>query len=128
MSGLTSRDKARIAAQAALDKVADDLVALDVSGIVSFADVFLIVTGRSDRQVRAIADGIDEAVSRSGEKPLGTEGYEEGRWVLMDLNDVIVHIFQKDVRAQYDLERLWSDATALDLQLEDQTGERKVVS
>ncbi len=70
----------------------------------------MIATGRSDRQVRAIADAIDEALRAAGEKPLGTEGTEEGRWVLMDCDDVIVHVFLREVRQHYDLERLWSDA------------------
>ena len=65
-----------------------------------------------------IADAIDEAVSRRGEQPIGVEGYEEGRWILMDLGDVIVHVFQQEVRETYDLERLWSDAERLDLRLE----------
>jgi ribosome-associated protein len=115
---MTALEKLRIAAQAALDKLAEDLVALDVREVVSFADYLLIVTGRSDRQVKAITDGIDEAVTKRGERPIGTEGYDDGRWVLMDLNDVIVHVFQREVRDQYDLERLWSDAVAVDLGLE----------
>ena len=74
-------------------------MALDVRQAVSFADVFVVATGRSDRQVRAIADGIAEALAKPGEKPLGIEGYDEGRWVLIDFGDVIVHVFQPDVRA-----------------------------
>ena len=90
-------------------------MALDVEAAVSFADELLIVTGRSDRQVKAIADGIDQALSKLGEKPLGIEGYHEGRWVLIDLADVVVHVFQEDARKHYDLERLWSDAPQLEL-------------
>jgi ribosome-associated protein len=126
MSELTSREKARIAAGAALEKVAKDLVALDVRGIVSFADVFLICTGRSDRQVRSIADAVKEGIEKRGERPLGIEGYDEGRWVLIDLADVIVHVFQEEVREHYDLERLWSDAPRIELGSGDQN-ERKVV-
>jgi ribosome-associated protein len=115
MSELTSREKAAIAVQAAHEKVAGEVVALDVSQVVSFADVLVICSGRSDRQVRAIADGVQEAMARRGERPLGVEGYEEGRWVLIDLADVVVHVFQEEVRAHYDLERLWSDAPVLEL-------------
>jgi ribosome-associated protein len=115
MSEISSHEKARIAAEAALGKLGQDLVALDVKEVVSFADVFLIVSGHSDRQVRAIADAVSQAASARGEKPLGVEGYDEGRWVLIDWADVIVHVFQEDVRLQYDLERLWSDAPTLDL-------------
>jgi ribosome-associated protein len=103
------------------------VVGLDVSEVVSFADVFVILTGRSDRQVRAIADAIEEAMIRCGERSIGVEGYDEGRWVLMDLSDVIVHIFQEEVRDRYDLERLWSDAPTLDLGVDEQPGARTVL-
>jgi ribosome-associated protein len=119
MKELTSREKAQVVAEASLERAAEDLVALDVRKAVSFADVFVICTGRSDRQVRAIADAIEEAVVKRGERPLGIEGYEEGRWVLMDLADVIVHVFQHELRRHYDLERLWSDAPKLDLQIQE---------
>jgi ribosome-associated protein len=102
-------------AEAALDKKALDLVALDVSELTSYADTFVIVTATSDRHARAIADAIGEAESANGAKPLGIEGYGEARWVLLDLGDVIVHVFQEKVRATYDLERLWSDARSIAL-------------
>jgi ribosome-associated protein len=115
VSGLESRPKALLIVEAAREKLAEEIVALDVRQAVSFADVFIVATGRSDRQVRAIGDGIAAALTAAGEKPLGTEGYEEGRWLLMDFGDVIVHVFQPDVRQHYDLERLWSEASVLDL-------------
>lgn len=115
MSGLSAVEKARIVVRGAQDKVAQDVTVLDVRGVVSFADVFVICTGRSDRQVKAIAEGIAEAATQRGERPLGVEGLDEGRWVLMDLADVIVHVFQEEARRHYDLERLWSDAPELDL-------------
>lgn len=127
MSDMTSQEKVRIAAHAALAKFAEDPVILEVREVVSFADYLLIVTGQSNRQVKAITDGIDEAVTQHGERPIGTEGYHEGRWILMDLNDVIVHVFQKEVRQRYDLERLWSDADAVDLGL-DESGDREAIS
>ena len=102
-------------AEAALDRKAEDLVALDLRGLTSFADVFLLATGRSTRQVRSIADGVEAAALALGDKPLGIEGYGEGRWILLDLGDVIVHVFQKEIRDFYDLERLWSEAPALEL-------------
>ncbi len=119
MKGLTNREKAQIVAEASLERAAEEVVALDVREAVSFADVFVICTGRSDRQVRSIADAIEEAVVKRGERPLGIEGYDQGRWVLMDLSDVIVHVFQHEVRRHYDLERLWSDAPKLDLRIEE---------
>jgi ribosome-associated protein len=115
VSGLERLEKARLIVAAAADRKAEDVVVLDVRQLSSFADTFVLLTGRSDRQVRAIVDGIAEAVSARGEPPLGIEGYDEGRWVLMDLNDAIVHVFVADVRALYDLERLWSDAPRLDV-------------
>jgi ribosome-associated protein len=101
--------------EAALDRKAEDVVALDVRKLTPFADTFIIATGTSDRHARSIADAITDAMAKRGEKPLGTEGHEEGRWVLIDLDDVIVHVFQDEVRRKYDLERLWSDAPALDV-------------
>ena len=83
---------------AALDRKAEEIVALDVSELTSFADIFVIVTATSDRRARSIADSITDAMAKRGEKPLGTEGHEEGRWVLIDLDDVIVHVFQAEVR------------------------------
>ena len=115
MSDRGQLSKARTIAAAALDLKAERLVALDVRGVASFADTFVLATGRSDRQVRAIADAIREALRQLGEKSIGVEGYDEGRWVLIDFGDVIVHVFQPDVRAHYDLERLWSDAAPLEL-------------
>ncbi len=110
-----SRPKARLIAEAAREKLAEEIVALDVRRAVSFADIFIVATGRSDRQVRAIGDGIRQALAQAGEKPLGVEGYDEGRWLLLDFGDVIAHVFQPDVRQHYDLERLWSEATLIDL-------------
>ncbi len=98
---------------AALDRKALDVVALDVRELASYADVFVLATGTSDRHTRAVADAVLEAAARMGEKPLGREGQEEGRWVLIDLGDIIVHVFQQEVREYYDLERLWSDAPVL---------------
>ena len=115
VSGLTGRRKALLIAEAARERLAEDVVALDVREAVSFADTFVVATGRSDRHVQSIGDGIAEALAQTGEKPLGIEGYQEGRWLLMDFSDVIVHVFQPDVRRHYDLERLWSEASPLDV-------------
>ncbi len=105
---------ARFAA-AADDMKAERLVALDVRALTSFTDTFLLATGTSDRHARSIADAVIAAAHKHSEKPLGIEGYDDGRWVLIDLGDVIVHVFQHDVREEYDLERLWSDAPVLEL-------------
>ena len=107
--------RANRVAEAALDRKAVHLVALDVSELTSYADTFVIATATSDRHARAIADAIREAEITGGSQPLGIEGYDEARWVLIDLGDVIVHVFLADVREAYDLERLWSDAQAIAL-------------
>ncbi len=119
MSQSDGYEKARVVAAAALDKLALDPVCLYVRALVSFADAFLILSGRSNRHVRSIADAVSEAAARYGDRTLGIEGYDQGRWVLIDLGDLIVHVFQREVRKTYDLERLWSDAPVVDLGLED---------
>jgi ribosome silencing factor RsfS/YbeB/iojap len=116
MSELDRISKAQAIATAALDRKAENVIALDTREVVSFADTFIFATGRSDRQVRAIADGVRETLREHGEKPIGVEGYHEGRWVLIDVGDVIVHIFQPDVRAHYDLERLWNEAGRIEIE------------
>ena len=112
---MNAAEKTRLVVDAALAVKAEDVVALDVKELASFADVFVVATGRSDRQVRAVADSIEKAMREVGEPVLGVEGYPEGRWVLIDLADVIVHVFQPEPRAHYDIERLWSDAPQLAL-------------
>ncbi len=107
-------DRVRQLAEAALERKGRDVLALSVGELTSFADTFLLVTATSDRQVRAIADAIVEAAKAAGDAPLGLEGYDEGHWVLIDLNDVIVHVFLESVREHYDLERLWGDAAVVD--------------
>jgi len=111
-------DKAQLIVDSALDRKAEDLVALDVRKIASFTDTFVFATGGSDRQVRAITDAITEAMREGGDPVLGVEGYREGRWVLIDANDAIVHVFTPDGREHYGLERLWSDAPEIPLRVE----------
>jgi ribosome-associated protein len=104
---LTLAEKTQLCALAADSRKAEDIVVLDVEQLSSVAEHFLICSGTSDRQVRAIADAIAEELVRHGEKPLAMEGYQKGTWVLMDCADLIVHIFDDDTRRFYDLERLW---------------------
>jgi ribosome-associated protein len=87
-----------------------DPVALEVKGICSFADYFLIASGTSRRHVLALAEHLEEALGRAGVKPLGVEGLQEGQWVLMDYNDVVIHIFSEPLREFYNLEGLWAEA------------------
>ena len=101
---------ARALAEAALARKGRKIVVLDVAALTSFADAFVIVTGTSDRHTRAVADAVVEFAKAQGSPPLGIEGYDDAEWVLIDLNDVIVHVFQGEARNHYDLERLWADA------------------
>ncbi len=95
--------------EAALDKKGEDFVAIDVGGRTIIADTFALVTGRSKIQTRAIADAVSEAVEAAGRKVARTEGYADGTWILIDLGEVIVHIFTPEQRSFYNLERLWSE-------------------
>lgn len=110
-----SRETALLCVRFALEKKAYDLVVLDVGALTSLANYFIICTGRSDTQVQAIAQSIDESLGKMGRHPLSREGYSTGHWVLIDYGDVIVHIFYEPVREYYDLERLWGHAPRLAL-------------
>jgi ribosome-associated protein len=112
-----SRHVALVATGAALDKKALEPVLLDVRGATSYTDFILIVSGGSDRQVQAIADGIVARAAEEGVRPLGVEGDREGHWVLVDLGDVVVHVFYHQLREFYDLEGLWSDAPQVMLEV-----------
>jgi ribosome-associated protein len=107
-------DALKIAVNAADEKKAHDLVILDISGIASFADYFLICTGDSSRQMQAIADEVEKRLKVHGIRPSHMEGYQNSEWILMDYLDLVVHIFSKNARAYYDLERLWRDSKKLD--------------
>ncbi len=109
----SSKEKAFLCARALLDRKAIDLVILEVKNLSSFTDYFLICSGNSDRQVQAIASHIEEKLGEKGILPLGIEGKREGRWVLLDYGEVVIHVFYQPVREFYDLERLWSEAPRL---------------
>lgn len=109
----TATKTALIAAQAAADKLAVDIVVLDVSEHIVITDVFLIASAPTERQVKAIVDGIEEALLEHKIKPVRREGNAEGRWVLLDFIDVVVHIQHGEDRAFYALERLWKDCPAI---------------
>ena len=102
-------------ANAALDKKAGKMVILNVGEISSFADYFIICSGTSDRQVQAISASVQEHMKKAGFLPIGVEGENNARWVLMDYGDVIVHIFYEPVREFYDIERLWSEAPRMEI-------------
>jgi ribosome-associated protein len=108
---------AKAAIAAALEKKAVEPVLIDVCGRASYADFIAVVSGRSDRQVEAIADGVCEALATRGRRPLGREGARNGRWVLIDFGDVVVHVFYQPLREVFDIESLWIDAPRVKLQI-----------
>ena len=118
---MTATDHARellqIAAAAADSKQAEDLVALDVSGPLPLTDVFLLATGRNERNVVAIASEIEDKLIAHGSKPLRREGRAEGRWILLDFGDLVVHVFHEEDRMYYSLERLWKDCPVIPIDL-----------
>lgn len=109
-----------------LDKKATDVLVLQVAPLTSVADYLVIGSADSDRQASAIADHIEGTLSQSGPKPLSIEGARSSQWVLMDYGDVIVHIFRKDVREHYALERLWADAKRITVPDEAPTAQQTV--
>ena len=96
--------------QAVLGRKAESVVALDVRGLTSIADAFIICSGRSNRQVSAVAEHVEQFLKQKGIRPLSVEGRKEGHWVLMDYGHVIIHVFYTETRFFYDLEGLWVDA------------------
>ncbi|QUH01030.1 ribosome silencing factor [Saccharopolyspora erythraea] len=115
-----ARRLALVAAQAAADKKATDVVVLDVSEQLVITDCFLIASAPNERQVEAIVDSVEEKMRAAGTKPVRREGAREGRWVLLDFVDVVVHVQHADERAFYGLERLWKDCPRIPF--EDRTG------
>ena len=112
-----ARDMLRIAARAADAKGGADLVALDVSGPLPLVDIFLLVTGRNERNVAAIADEVEDQLLEAGHKRLRREGRQESRWVLLDFGDLVVHVFHEEERMYYGLERLWKDCPVVPVEL-----------
>lgn len=105
----------RAAAAAAEDKLAQDIIAFDVSELLAITDIFLLCSASSPRQVRAVQDAIEERMIELGAKAVRREGEREGRWVLLDFADIVVHIQHQDERVFYALERLWSDCPVVPL-------------
>ena len=112
-----AHDMLRIAAPAAESKGGEDFVALDVSEPLPLVDIFLVVTGRSERNVAAIADEIEDQLLQAGHKRLRREGRADARWVLEDFGDVVVHVFHEEERMYYSLERLWNDCPTIPFEL-----------
>lgn len=118
-SKLSDPEKALLIARVALQKKPLDPLLLDVGKSCSFADFFLILSGSSTRQTQALAGHLQETLGKLGIRPRGVEGIDPGQWILMDYNEVIVHIFYEPVRGFYDLEGLWIEAPRLPIVPED---------
>jgi len=116
---MTATDRAReltaVAAKAASDKLAEDIIAFDVSDQLVITDVFLVCSAPNDRQVRAIVDAVEDALREAGVKPVRREGAREGRWVLLDYVEMVVHVQHEDERSFYALERIWRDCPVVAL-------------
>jgi ribosome-associated protein len=106
-----------IAANAAADKIAENIVALDVSELMPLTDIFLLASGRNERQVASIADEIQDKMLEAGHKTLRREGKELGRWILLDFGDVVCHVMHEEDRMYYSLERLWKDSPVIKLDI-----------
>ncbi len=116
---MTATDRAielvKIAANAASDKLATDIIAYDVSEQLVITDAFLLCAASNDRQVRAVVDEIEDKLQKAGAKPVRREGEREGRWVLLDYLDVVIHVQHAEERVFYALERLWKDCPQIEL-------------
>jgi len=115
LTRLPGWDRALACTRALLDRKAYDLVVLETGRVSSIADYFVICSGRSDTQVQALAEAVEGQMALGGVRPLSVEGFPHGQWVLVDYGDVVVHIFYVPVRQFYDLERLWTRATRVEL-------------
>jgi ribosome-associated protein len=112
----TARPTAVAIAKAGLDKKAEDVTVLDVRGLTSYADYFVVMTADSERQASAIADHVEDTMKRLGVSKVNVEGYETGRWILVDYGDVVAHVMNKESRGFYDLEGLWADAPRFEVE------------
>lgn len=112
-------ESARVAAKAAADKLAENIVAVDVSERLAITDLFVIASASNERQVNSIVDNIEDELIKLDRKPVRREGRAEGRWVLLDYGDMVVHVMHDEDRAFYALERLWKDCPVVDLGLDE---------
>ena len=113
---MMSKDLAKIAVKALEDKKGEDITVIDISEISVLADYFIIAGGSNRSQIQAMADNVDEYLSKNGGSLKQIEGYDAGNWVLLDFQDVIIHIFDKENRLFYDLERIWRDGKRINIE------------
>jgi len=114
-AALEPTELGQIALAEALAKGAQDPVMLQVAEQAGYADLFLVVSGRSERQVKAIAEAVRQGLAEKGRLPLGSEGFKHGQWALIDFGELVVHVFHESARQEYDLEGLWIDAPRVEL-------------
>lgn len=110
-----AKQLALLCAAAAQDKKALDMALMDVAVLTGYTDYFLVVSGRSTRQASAIAENVLRVLKKAGRPPIGREGFSEGRWILLDFGEVVVHVFHQPVREFFDLDSLWGDAPRVKL-------------
>ena len=111
---ITSKEMAKIACKALDDKKASDIRIIDISGISVLADYFIIASGSNANQVQAMTDNVEEILGKAGYEPRQIEGYRSANWILMDYGDIIVHVFCREDRLFYDLERIWRDGKVVE--------------
>ena len=117
---MTAKEMARCAYLALDEKKAEDITVIDISGVSTVADYFIIANGTNSNQVLAMVDNVEEQLHKAGYDPKQVEGYRQGNWVLLYYIDIIVHVFDKENRLFYDLERIWRDGKCIDIkELED---------
>ena len=116
MDNTTSKDMAKAAIEALADKKAEDIKVIDISEVSVLADYFIIASGSNKSQIQAMIDNVDEKLGRLGYEKKQVEGYDAANWILMDYKDVIIHVFDKENRLFYDLERIWRDGKQIDLE------------
>ncbi|SEF46334.1 ribosome-associated protein [Butyrivibrio sp. Su6] len=109
-----SKNMAKMAVEALEDRKGEDVHVIDISEISTLADYFIIASGTNINQVQALADNVQEVLGRAGFDTKNVEGYESGKWILLDFGDIIVHIFDSENRLFYDLERIWRDGKLID--------------
>jgi len=117
---IKSKEKAIALAHAAREKKAQDTEVIEIKALSDIADYFLVCSADSDRGVKTIVDNVEQKLKQMGERAIGVEGYTEGRWVLIDAADVVVHVFYEPLRRFYDIEGLWIDAPRIKIPIEDQ--------
>ena len=111
---MTSKELAKLAIAALEDKKAEDIQVIDISEISTIADYFIIANGSNKNQIQTMTDNVAETLGKAGYPEKHIEGYQSANWILMDFNDIIVHIFDKENRLFYDLERIWRDGVMID--------------